>query len=65
MIKKNNSKNVFTQKYDFERRLCAQTQDLQIFQKFDMTQINPLELIRGEITKIKLWKGMVFYTSSK
>ena len=26
-----NSENISTQKYDFERRLCAQTQDLQNF----------------------------------
>ena len=33
-FKKNNSEiNVFAQKYDFERRLYAQTQDLQIFKK--------------------------------
>ena len=25
----------------FERRICAQTQDLQIFQKFFMSQMNP------------------------
>jgi len=30
--------------YDFERRLCAQTQDLQIFKKFYMSQMNPKEL---------------------
>ena len=31
---KKNSDNVSTQKYDFDRRFCAQTQDLQIFKKF-------------------------------
>ena len=31
IIKKKDSENVSTQKYDFERRLCAQTLDLQIF----------------------------------
>ena len=35
------TENVSTQKYDFERRLCAQTQDLQIFKKFYMSQMNP------------------------
>ena len=39
-----NSENISTQKYDFERRLCAQTQDLQIFNKFNMSQMNPKEL---------------------
>ena len=34
---KNNSEKVSTQKYDFERRLCAQTQDLQIFKKLYMS----------------------------
>ena len=27
----------------FERRICAQTQDLQIFKKFNMSQMNPKE----------------------
>ena len=36
-FKKTNSENVSTRKYDFERRLCAQTQDLQIFEKFNMS----------------------------
>ena len=34
------SENVPTQKHDFERRL----QDLQIFKKFYMSQMNPKEL---------------------
>jgi len=42
--KKRNSENVSTQKFNFERRLCAETQDLQIFKKFYMLQImNPKE----------------------
>ena len=44
---KHNSRNVSTQKYDFERRLCAQTQDLQIFKKFYMSQMNPKEFFRN------------------
>ena len=28
----------------FERRICAQTQDLQIFKKFNMSQMNPKEV---------------------
>ena len=47
MIKKNNSENVSTQKYDFERRLCAQTQDLQILKKFYMSQMNPKEFVHN------------------
>ena len=29
--------------YDFERRLCAKNQDLQIFKKCQMSQMNPKE----------------------
>ena len=28
----------------FGRRICAQTQDLQIFKKFNMSQMNPKEV---------------------
>ena len=31
----------------FERRICAQTQDLQIFKKFNMSQMNPKEALHG------------------
>ena len=41
MIKKTDSENEPTQIHDFERRLCAQTQDLQSFNKFYMSQMNP------------------------
>ena len=46
-IKKNNSENVSTQKYYFERRLWAQTQDLQIFKKFNMSLMNPKEFVQN------------------
>jgi len=45
MIKKNNSENVSTQKNELQRRLCAQTPDLQIFKKFDMSQFNTKEFV--------------------
>ena len=42
-----NSENVSNQKYDFERRLCAQTQDLQILKKFYVPQMNPKEFFHN------------------
>ena len=54
MIKKNNSENVSTQKNDFERRLCAQTQTLQIFKKFYMSQMNPKEFVHNTAYLVKL-----------
>ena len=47
MEKKINSENVSTQKKDFERRLWAQTEDLQIFKKFYMSQMNPKEFVHN------------------
>jgi len=52
--KKKNSENVFTQKYDFERRLCAQTQDLLIFKKLYMSQMNPKEVVHKIAYSVKL-----------
>ena len=40
VFRKGISENVATQKYDFERRL----QDLQIFKKLYVSQMNPKEL---------------------
>ena len=31
----------------FERRICAQTQNLQIFKKFHMSQMNPKEVFHN------------------
>ena len=42
---KQNSGNVSTQKYNFERQLYAQTQDLQIFKKLYMSRMNPKEFV--------------------
>ena len=44
-IKKNDPKNESTQKYNFEPPLYAQTQDLQIFKKFYVSQMNPKEFV--------------------
>ena len=46
-LKKNDSVNLPTQIYDFERQLCAQTQDLQIFKKFYMSQIYHKEFVHN------------------
>ena len=45
------SENVSTLKYDFEHRLCAQSQDLQIFKKFYMSQMNPKEFVHNTHTQ--------------
>ena len=52
--KKNNSENVTTQKYDFKRRLCAQTQDLQIFKKLNMSQMNPKSVFHSAAYSVQL-----------
>ena len=53
-IGENDSENVSTQKYDFERRLWAQTQDLQIFKKFYMSQWNPKEFVHNTAYSLQL-----------
>ena len=43
------------QNRSFEHRICAQTQDLQIFKKFNITQMNPKEVIHNtqySVTKV-------------
>ena len=46
--KKTNSENLSTpQSRSFERRIYAQTQDLQIFKKFKMSQMNPTEIFHN------------------
>ena len=42
------------QKYEFELRICAQTQDLQILKKFYMSQINPKEFVRKTAYSVQL-----------
>ena len=48
------SENVPTQIHDFERRLCAQTQELQIFKKFYMSQMNPKEFVHNAAYSVQL-----------
>ena len=43
--------NVSTQKYDFERPLCAQTQDLQPLKSF-VSQMNPKEFVHNTVYPI-------------
>ena len=51
----NQCKNhVSTKKYDFERRLCAQTRDLQIFKKFYMSQMNPKGFVHNTAYSVQL-----------
>ena len=42
------------QSRSFERRICAQTQDLQIFRKFDMSQMNPKEVFQDTAYSVQL-----------
>ena len=44
--------------YDFERRLCAQTQDLQIFKKFYISQMNPKEFVHKTSYSVQLPYGL-------
>ena len=38
----------------FERRICAQTQNLQIFKKFNMSQMNPKEIFHNTAYSVQL-----------
>ena len=38
----------------FERRIFAQTQDLQIFKKFNMSQMNPKEVFHNTAHSFQL-----------
>ena len=40
--------------WSFERRICAQTQDLQIFKKFNMSQMNPKEVFHNTAYSVQL-----------
>ena len=42
------------QSRSFERRICAQTQDLQIFKKFNMSQMNPKEVFHNTAFSVQL-----------
>ena len=38
----------------FDRRICAQTQDLQIFKKLNMCQMNPKEVFHNTTYSVQL-----------
>ena len=38
----------------FEHRICAQTQDLQIFKKFYLSQMNPKEVFHNTAYSVQL-----------
>ena len=38
----------------FEHRICAQTQDLQIFKKFNLSQMNPKEVFHNTAYSVQL-----------
>jgi len=42
------------QSRSFERQICAQTQDLQIFKKFNMSQMNPKEVFHNTAYQVQL-----------
>jgi len=42
------------QSRSFERRICVQTQDLQIFKKFNMSQKNPKEVFHNTAYSVRL-----------
>ena len=49
-----NLKPVFSLIRSFERRICAQTQDLQIFKMFNMSQMNPKEVFHNTAYSVQL-----------
>ena len=38
----------------FQGRICSQTQDLQIFKKFNMSQMNPKEVFHNTAYSVQL-----------
>ena len=54
-LKTNNSENLSTpQSKTFERQICAQTQDLQILKKFNMSQMNPKEVFHSTAYSVQI-----------
>ena len=45
------------QSRSFERRICAQTQDLQIFKRFYMSQMNPKEAFHNTAYSVQLLRS--------
>ena len=55
----NNLKKLILKTYppqsrSFEHRICAQTQDLQIFKRFSMSQMNPKEVFHNTAYLVQL-----------
>ena len=44
----------YPQRRGFERQICAQTQDLQIFKKFNMSQMIPKEVFHNTAYSVQL-----------
>ena len=47
-------KRIHPQCRSFEHRICAQTQDLQIFKTFNMSQMNPKEAFNNTAYSVQL-----------
>ena len=47
-------KRIYPQSRSFERRICTQTQDLQIFKKINMSQMNPKEVFHNTGYSVQL-----------
>ena len=47
-------KRIHPQSRSFERRICTQTQDLQIFKKFNMSQMNLKEVFLNTAYSVQL-----------
>jgi len=47
-------KRIHPQSRSFERRICAQTQDLKIFKKFNLSQMNPKEVFHNTAYSVQL-----------
>ena len=48
------SSDIHPQRRSFEHRICAQTQDLQIFKMFNMSQMNPKEAFHNTEYSVQL-----------
>ena len=46
--------SIHPQSRSFERRICTQTQDLQFFKKFNMSQMNPKEVFHNTAYSVQL-----------
>ena len=48
------SSDIHPQRRSFEHRICDQTQDLQIFKMFNMSQMNPKEAFHNTENSVQL-----------